>query len=156
MEWIAKFPFALSLSKGLMKGIATVDCTPPTRSMAARGQSLLPITAKVTKNACPCTPLNPPVLATGGMRQTAHESFAVATHSVCRRRIYHRPLLRSSARAEGAFEPTFDRFAMTTTRTPMRAFRIRLLPHCCEFCVSTPRVEANAGELFGSIEKLLR
>ena len=75
------------------------------------------IAPKVTKNASPCTPLHPPVLATGGMRRTAHESFAIATHSVCRRRIYDRPLLRSSARAEGAFEPMFDRFAMTTTRS---------------------------------------
>jgi hypothetical protein len=37
---------------------------------------------------------------------------------VCARgRIYDRPLLRSSARAEGAFEPMLDRFAMRTTRT---------------------------------------
>ena len=84
--------------------------------MAARGQSLLPIAAKVTKNARPCTPLLPPVLATGGMRRTAHESFAGATHSVCRRRIYDRPLLRSSARAEGAIELIFDRFAMRNAR----------------------------------------
>ncbi len=33
---------------------------------------------------------------------TSHESFAVATHNVCRRHVYDRPLLRSSARAEGA------------------------------------------------------
>ena len=70
------------------------------------------IAPKVTKSASPCTPLHPAVLATGGMRRTAHESFANATHSVCRRRIYDRPLLRSSARAEGALELMFDRFAM--------------------------------------------
>ena len=70
--------------------------------MAARGQSLLAIAQKVSKNASPCTPLNPAVLAPGGMRRTAHVSFADATHCVCRRRIYDRPLLRSSARAEGA------------------------------------------------------
>jgi hypothetical protein len=85
---------------------------PPPRSMSARGQSLFAVAQKVTKNASPCTPLHPAVLATGGMRRTAHESFANATHSVCRRRLYDRPLLRSSARAEGAVELMFDRFAM--------------------------------------------
>jgi hypothetical protein len=41
---------------------------PPARSMAARGQSLLPVAAEVTKSASPCTPLYPPVLATGGTK----------------------------------------------------------------------------------------
>ena len=91
--------FALGLSKGLLKEVTRL---PPSRSMAARAQSLFAVAQKVTKNACPCTPLHPAVLATGGMRRTAHESFADATHSVCRRRIYDRQLLRSSARAEGA------------------------------------------------------
>ena len=88
------------------------------------------IAPKVTKNASRCTPLHPAVLATGGMRRTAHESFAVATQSVCRRRTYERPLLRSSARAEGAFEPIFDRFAMRITKTRMRASGLRLLYIC--------------------------
>jgi hypothetical protein len=86
------------------------------------------IAPKVTKNASPCTPLHPPVLATGGMRRTAHESFAIATHSVCRRRIYDRPLLRSSARAEGAVDLIFDRFAMGFTRARMRASGLRCFP----------------------------
>ena len=110
--------FALSPSKGLLNEITRL---PPSRSMAARGQSLFAVAQKVTKNASPCTPLVPAVLATGGMRRTAHESFAYATHRVCRRRIYDRPLLRSSARAEGAVELIFDRFATKTTRTRMRA-----------------------------------
>ena len=94
---------------------------PPTRSMAARGQSLLPIAAKVTKSASPCAPLHPAVLATGGMRRTSHECFAAATHSVCRRRIYDRPLLRSSARAEGAFaarSQSLSATAMNRLRSP--------------------------------------
>jgi hypothetical protein len=33
---------------------------------------------------------------------TSHESFADATHSVCRRRVYDRTTLRASGRAEGA------------------------------------------------------
>ena len=60
------------------------------------------IAPKVTKNACPCTPLLPPVLATGGMRQR-HTKASLSLRTVCARgRIYDRPLLRSSARAEGA------------------------------------------------------
>ena len=88
--------------------------------MAARGQSLFAIAQKVTKNACPCTPLHPPVLATGGMRQR-HTKASLTLRTVCARgRIYDRPLLRSSARAEGAFEPMFDRVAMRITRTRMQ------------------------------------
>ena len=100
MKWMRPSPpFTLSW----VVGSAERHWRPlPSRSMAARGQSLFAIAQKVTKNACPYTPLLPPVLATGGMRRTAHVSFADATHSVCRRRIYDRPLLRSSARAEGA------------------------------------------------------
>ena len=79
--------------------------------MATRGQSLLPIAAKVTKSASPCTPLHPPVLATGGMRQR-HTNASLSLRRVCARgRIYDRPLLRSSARAEGAFELMFDHAA---------------------------------------------
>jgi Domain of unknown function (DUF4062) len=60
------------------------------------------IAPKVTKNASPCTPLLPPVLATGGMRQR-HTKASLTLRTVCARgRIYDRPLLRSSARAEGA------------------------------------------------------
>ena len=81
---------------------------------------------KSNQNGLPHSPLFPPVLATGGTCRTAHESFADATHSVCRRHVYDRPLLRSSARAEGAFEPILDRFAMRTTRTRMRASGLRL------------------------------
>ena len=44
---------------------------------------------------------------------TSHECFAVATQSVCRRRIYDRPLLRSSARAEGAFDLKNEVFVMS-------------------------------------------
>jgi len=72
--------------------------------MAARGQSLLAIAPKVTKNASPCTPLLPPVLATGGMRQR-HTKASLTLRTACARgRIYDRPLPRSSARAEGAFQ----------------------------------------------------
>ena len=72
---------------------------------------------KSNQNGLPHTPLFPPVLATGGTCRTAHECFAVATQSVCRRRIYDRPLLRSSARAERAVELRLDRFAMKATTT---------------------------------------
>jgi hypothetical protein len=36
-------------------------------------------------------------------------------------RVYDRPLLRSSARAEGAEEPVFDRFAISATKVRIRA-----------------------------------
>ena len=93
---------------------------PPSRSMAARGQSLFAVAQKVTKNASPCTPLHPAVLA--HLRKTGRAALDIArtrrlrvanSAMQCR---YDRPLLRSSARAEGAFEPMFDRFAMRTTR----------------------------------------
>ena len=41
-------------------------------------------------------------------------------------RVYDRPLLRSSARAEGAVAPKLDRFAMWTTGTRMQASGLRL------------------------------
>ena len=94
-----RLPFALSLSKGLTEWRLVFA----TSALYGRARPVtFGIAPKVTKNASPCTPLLPAVLATGGMRRTARESFADATHSVCRRRIYDRPLLRSSARAEGA------------------------------------------------------
>ena len=52
---------------------------PPSRSMAARGQSLFAFAQKVTKNACPCTPLFPAVLATGGRHWTSHGRDAYAS-----------------------------------------------------------------------------
>ena len=55
---------------------------PPARSMAARGQSLLAIAPKVTKSASPRTPLLPPVLATGGMRQR-HTKASLTLRTVC-------------------------------------------------------------------------
>ena len=100
---------------------------PPSRSMAARGQSLLAVAPKVTKMACPCCPPDPPVLALCGMRWTGHGRAANASPIVTRQRIYDRTTLRASGRAEGALEPTFDRFAMRTTRTRMRASGLRLL-----------------------------
>ncbi len=53
-------PFVVSLSNH--------ERMQPSRSTAARGQSLFGIAPKVTKNASPCNPLHPAVLATGGMR----------------------------------------------------------------------------------------
>jgi hypothetical protein len=53
------FPFVVSLSNH--------ERMPPARSMAARGQSLLAL-PKSNQKASPCTPLLPPVLATGGRR----------------------------------------------------------------------------------------
>ena len=79
---------------------------PPARTVAARGHLLSGIAQKVGKEASPCTPLHPPVLATGGMRQR-HTIASLSLRRVCARgRIYDRPLLRSSARAEGAFGQT--------------------------------------------------
>ena len=67
MKWIGarttRLPGAWSL--GLLNEHRRLR---PSRSMAARGQSLFAVAQKVTKNACPCTPLHPPVLATGGMK----------------------------------------------------------------------------------------
>ena len=77
--------------------------------MAARGQSLLPIAAKVTKNASPCSPLLPPVLAehakAGGTRQRHTKASQTLRTVRARGHIYDRSLLRSSARAEGAHAP---------------------------------------------------
>ena len=89
-------PFVVSLSNH--------ERMPPTRSVAARGQSLLAIAPKVTKNSSPCTPLHPAVLATIGMRQR-HTKASLTLRTVCARgRIYDRPLLRSSARLKGLFD----------------------------------------------------
>ena len=99
----------------------------PARSMAARGQSLLPIAAKVTKSACPCTPLHPAVLATGGRPWTPHGRDAYAS-----------PIVRCSAATtarcsaprrglKGRMEPIFDRFAMRTTTPRMRISGLRQL-----------------------------
>ena len=85
---------------------------PPSRSMAARGQSLLAVAPKVTKNACPYCPPDPPVLALCGMRWTGHGRAANASPIVTRQRIYDRTTPRASGRAEEAFEPLFDRFAI--------------------------------------------
>jgi hypothetical protein len=55
---------------------------PPARSMAARGQSLLAVAPKVTKNACPCCPPFPPVLALCGTRQR-HTKASLTLRTVC-------------------------------------------------------------------------
>ena len=77
-RWISA-PFALSAAKGLMNRALRL---PPPRSMAARRQSLFAIAQKVTKNASPCTPLHPPVLTTGGMRQR-HTKASLTLRTVC-------------------------------------------------------------------------
>ena len=59
-----------------------MDCTPPARSMAARGHLLSGIAQKVGKEASPCPPLNPAVLATGGMRQ-CHTNASLTLRRVC-------------------------------------------------------------------------
>ena len=73
------------------------------RALWPRGAShVFAIAKKVTKNACPCYPHHPPVLATSGMRQR-HTNASLTLRTVfARGRIDDRPLLRSSARAEGA------------------------------------------------------
>ena len=80
------------------------------------GESLFGIAQKVTKKASPYTPLHPVVLATGGTR-TNHPHAALTRSHRAHGQVYDRPLLRSSARAEGAIELTFVRFAMRTTGT---------------------------------------
>ena len=58
-------------------------------------------------------------------------------------RVYDRPLLRSSARAEGAFEPMFDRFAMRTrTRWKNLAY--------------TVNVRVNRSAITGLFERVVR
>ena len=123
MKWMRPTPpFALSLSKGLLNEMTRL---PPSRSMAARGQSLFAIAQKVTKNASPCTPLHPAVLATGGRHWTSHG-----------RDTYASPIVRCSAATtarcsaprrglKGRIEPIFDRFAIGTTRPRMRASGLR-------------------------------
>ena len=83
--------------------------------------------AKSNQKRLPLHPASSSGARNGRDASTAHESSADATHSVCRRRIYDRPLLRSSARAEGAVERIFDRFAMKIARTRMRASGLRHL-----------------------------
>ena len=94
---------------------------PTSRSMAARGQSLLAFAPKVTKSACPCTPLHPAVLATGGRHWTSHGHDACASSIV---RCSAATTARCSAPRrglKGRFGPMLDRFAMRTTKTQMRA-----------------------------------
>ena len=55
---------------------------PPSRSMAARGQSLLAVAPKVTKSASPCCPPYPPVLALCGTRQ-GHTKASLTLRTVC-------------------------------------------------------------------------
>ena len=98
---------------------------PTSRSMAARGQSLFAIAQKVTKNACPCTPLHPAVLATGGMRQR-HTKASLSLRKVCADDASTTARYSAPRRGlKGRFEPMFDRFAMRTTRAWMRASGLR-------------------------------
>ena len=80
MKWMRPSPpFTLSW----VVGSAERHWRPlPSRSMAARGQLLFAIAQKVTKNACPCTPLHPAVLATGGMRQR-HTKASLSLRTMC-------------------------------------------------------------------------
>ena len=56
------------------------------------------------------------VLVTGGWRQRRTKA-SLSLHTVRRRRIYGRPLLRSSGRMDGdLFDPILDRFSMTFTK----------------------------------------
>ena len=57
-----------------------MDCTPPARSVAARGQLLFGIAQKVTKKASPYTPLHPAVLATGGTRTNRPDAALTRSH----------------------------------------------------------------------------
>ena len=102
-------PFALSF----VFGFAERPLSVATSALYGRAG---PVTvcnrAKSNQKRLPLHPASPCGARNGRDASTAHESSADATHSVCRRRIYDRPLLRSSARAEGAFEPIFDRFAI--------------------------------------------
>ena len=62
---------------------------------------LFGIAQKVTKKASPTPRLFPPVLATGGTRTNRPTARKYARGGLMVR-VYDRPLLRSSARAEGA------------------------------------------------------
>ena len=115
-------PFALSPSKGLLNEITRLRRS---RSMAARGQSLFAVAQKVTKNACPCTPLHPAVLATRGMRQR-HTKASLTLRTVCADDASTTARCSAPRRGlKGPFEPMFDRFAMGTTRTRMQASGLR-------------------------------
>jgi len=74
-------------------------------------ESLFGIAQKVTKKASPTPRLFPPVLATGGTR-TNRPTARKSARGGLMVRVYDRPLLRSSARADGAFRSNIDRFAM--------------------------------------------
>ena len=95
---------------------------PPARSMAARGQSLLPIAVKVTKNACPCTPLHPAVLATGGRHRTSHGRDAHAS-----------PKVRCSA-ATSARCSAPRRVAVRTNHDASKRPRWKNVPATCIWC----------------------
>ena len=97
------------------------------RSMAARGQSLLAIAQKVTKNACPCTTLFPAVLATGGRHWTSHGRDADASPIV---RCSAATTARCSAPRRGlkGRSSQCDRFAMRNTRARMQASGLCRLP----------------------------
>ena len=114
----ARPPFVVSLSNHERFRRGGVSYTLPARSMAARGHLLFGIAQKVGKKASPRSPLLPPVLATAGRRRNRPNVALRATSGLMLRRL-DRPLLRSSARAKGAVELKFDRFAMGahTTRT---------------------------------------
>ena len=93
--------------------------------MAARGQSLFAIAQKVTKNACPCTPLHPAVLATGGMRQR-HTKASLTLRTVCADDASTTARCSAPRRGlKGRIELIFDRLAMVITGARMRASGLR-------------------------------
>ena len=70
------------------------------------------IAPKATKNASPCTPLNPPVLATRGMRQR-HTKASLTLRTVCADDASTTARCSAPRRGlKGQFEPMFDRCAM--------------------------------------------
>jgi hypothetical protein len=72
---------------------------------------LFGIAQKVTKKASPTPRLFPAVLATCGTR-TNRPMARKSARGGLMVRVYDRPLLRSSARADGAFGSNIDRFAI--------------------------------------------
>ncbi len=72
---------------------------------------LFGIAQKVTKKASPTPRLFPAVLATCGTRTNRPMARKYARGGLMVQ-VYNRPLLRSSARANGAFRSNIDRFAM--------------------------------------------
>ena len=99
----ARNPFVVSLSNHERRA------NKPGLGPAA--ELLFGIAQKVTKKASPGTPLHPPVLATGGTRTNRPMARKYARGGLMVR-VYDRPLLRSSARADGALRSNIDRFAM--------------------------------------------